>query len=394
MTSRSTEVKEIDTDVLVIGGGSAGLWAAIRASDFCPRVTLVDKGIVASSGISTFCHVYAAPVPEEDLKPAMREIVERSAYLCDQTRLEILLRELGDRVRQMESWGVPFEKDSSGKLFTDKRMGQKVTTCVFVSGRELMLALRQHALTKGVDLVERVMVTDLLTSDGQHPTTGRVAGAVGFHTITGNLQIFKAKAVIISSGLVGAKLHIQYADGVTGDGQAMAFRAGAELSGMEMGSNPGFSLWGRKFATGGQAEYMRAGAKLVNNLGEEIIQKYAPDKKEPFLTRIQLCGAAAKEALEGRGPVYMDMRHFSQKDIELLRRILPSAMKAFDDAGIDLRERPVEITPIVPFFFGGGEGGIKIGRRKPSFSLPSFGKVAGYRKLKIRIAPYPTTPVT
>jgi len=78
------------------------------------------------------------------------------------------------------------------------------------------------------------MVTDLLTSDGQHPTTGRVAGAVGFHTITGEHQIFKARAVIITSGLVGAKLHIQYADGVTGDGQAMAFRAGAELSGMEM----------------------------------------------------------------------------------------------------------------------------------------------------------------
>ncbi|MFC1962455.1 FAD-binding protein [Chloroflexota bacterium] len=354
------ETKIIDTDVLILGGSSAGLWAASRATDYCPRVTLVDKGIVASAGISTFIHVVSAPVPEEDIKSALKEIVERSTYLTDQTRIEILLREMGDRFREMEQWGVPFKRDGSGKIITVKRMGQKFTSCVFVNGRPMMETLKQQALKRGVKLVERVMATDLLTSDGMHPTQGQVVGAVGFHTITGQPHHFRAKAVILASGLIGAKLHIMYTDGVSGDGQAMAFRAGAELQNMEMVTNPVFPIWERKFCTGGQGEYMSAGARVVNKEEEDIIPKYAPDKTAPFLTRIQLCQAAAKEVEDGRGPVYFDMRHLTDEHIEMMRRVLPSAMKAFDEEGIDLQKQRVEITPIIPYMAAGGEGGIKI----------------------------------
>jgi succinate dehydrogenase/fumarate reductase flavoprotein subunit len=354
------ETKVIDTDVLILGGSSAGLWAAIRATDFCPNVTLVDKGIVASAGISTFIHVVSAPVPEEELKPALKEIVERSTYLTDQTRVEILLREMGDRFREMEQWGVPFERDSSGKIITVKRMGQKFTSCVFINGRPMMETLKQQALERGVKLVERVMATDLLTSDGLHPTQGQVVGAVGFHTITGEPHHFRAKAVILASGLIGGKLHVMYTDGVTGDGQAIAFRAGAELQNMELVTNPVFPIWERKFCTGGQGEYMSAGARVVNKEGEDIIPKYAPDKTAPFLTRIQLCQAAAKEVVEGHGPVYFDMRHLTDENVEMMRRVLPSAMKAFDEEGIDLQKQRVEITPIVPYMAAGGEGGIRI----------------------------------
>src|SRR3990172_11475015 len=129
-----TETREIETDLLIIGGSSAGLWAAIRARDFCPRVTLVDKGIVASAGVSTFIHVVAAPVAEEDVLPALREITERSAYMTEQTRMEMLIREMGDRFHDMDKWGTPFERDNSGKIISVKRMGQKVTSTVFING--------------------------------------------------------------------------------------------------------------------------------------------------------------------------------------------------------------------------------------------------------------------
>ncbi|MFC1968126.1 FAD-dependent oxidoreductase [Chloroflexota bacterium] len=349
----SVETKRIDTDVLVIGGGSAGLFAAIRAMDFCPKVTLVDKGIVASAGISTFIHVVTAPVPEEDIGLAMKESVEHSTYLCDQPRLQVMLTEIGERVREADSWGVPFERDGSGKLYTAKRMGQKFTSCVFVEGREMILAMKRKALSKGVEFVERVMITDLLTSDGQHPTSGQVVGAVGLHTISGHFYVFKAKVVIIASGLVGAKLHLHYADNVTGDGHAMALRAGCELQGMETDWAPAFSVWNRTFSTGGQAEYMRAGAKVINKLRDGIIERYASDKEAPSLSRVELCQAAAKEVLEGRGPVYLDMTHLKEEDIERMRRVLPIAMRAFDDAGIDLLKQQVEITPIFYNWLGG-----------------------------------------
>lgn len=356
-----TRVNTLDSDVLVIGGGSAALWAAIRAKEFVTRVTLVDKGIVASSGISPFIHFVFAPVPEADIRPAMQEIVEGAAYMTDQVKLEILLREMGDRFREMDSWGVPFERDASGKVRTEKRMGQKFTTCAFVNGRLMAEKLREHAERQGVHFVQRVMVTDLLTSDGQHPTSGKVVGAVGFHTVTGQRFIFKAKAVIAATGLIGTKMHVVYTDGVTGDGQAMAFRAGAELAGMEFGMHPVFSIWARKFSTGGQAEYIRAGARVVNKQGDDIIAKYSPDKESPFLPRETLCYAAAKETLEGRGPIYIDMRHLSEEMVSLMRRVLPSAMKAFDEVGIDLGRDRVETTPMVPYWNGAGDGGIKIG---------------------------------
>lgn len=354
------ESRVIDTDILVIGASSGGMWAAIRARDFGPRVTVVDKGIVASAGISSFIHVVTSPLPREDLIPAIKEIAERSTFLVDQTRTEITLAEMGDRFDEMDRWGVPFQRDSSGKIITVKRMGQKVTSCAFINGRPMMQTLREQALKKGVQLVERVMITDLLTSDGQLPTKGRVIGAVGFNTVTGDFYTFRAKAVIMASGIISGKLHLGYADGVTGDGQAMAWRAGAELENMEMTTNPVFPLWERKFCTGGQGEFMSTGARLVNKPGEELISKYAPNKEAPFLTRTQLCQAAAKEIIDGKGPVYFDMRHLTDKDIEMMRQVLPSAMKAFDEEGINLQKQRVEITPIVPYMCGGGEGGIKI----------------------------------
>jgi succinate dehydrogenase/fumarate reductase flavoprotein subunit len=301
----------------------------------------------------------------------MQEIVEGATYLSDQVKLEILLRELGERFQEMETWEVHFERDSKGNVVAQKRMGQKYTTCAFVNGRGMVQKMKEHALKQGVHMVERVMVTDLLTSDGELPTSGRVVGAVGFNTITGQRYIFRARAVIATTGLVGTKLHILYTDGVTGDGQAMGLRAGAELAGLEFSMNPVFSIWARKFSTGGQAEYIRAGAKVVNNLGEDIVAKYAPDKEAPFLPRQELCLAAAKETLEGRGPIYIDMRHLDDEAMRLMRQVLPSAMRAFDDAGIDLRRDKVETTPFVPYWNGSGDGGVKIGLWGES-SVPGF----------------------
>jgi succinate dehydrogenase / fumarate reductase flavoprotein subunit len=362
------EAQRVDTDVLIIGAGSAALWAAIRAKDLCPRVTLVDKGVVASSGVSPLIHIINAPLNEEEQRLSLQEIVERSTYLCNQKQVATLLQELGERFHEMEQWGVPFERDSSGKLVLEKRLGQKHHYCAFVNGREMSQTMRRHALSKGVELVERVMIVDLLTSDGQHPTGGRVIGAVGLHTVTGELLAFRAKAVVLATGLIGAKYYVSYTNGLTGDGQAMAFRAGADIVGNEYGQMSMFNIWERKFNTGGQAEYMRAGAKILNCLGENIAEKYAPDKKASSFDRNTLAFLAAKEIYEGRGPIRFDLTHLSDSDMAQLRRVLPSAMKAFEEEGVDLQRQTVECTPYNSFHHSCG---VRVGLTSEA-SLPGL----------------------
>ncbi len=361
MDDTSMEMNETGTDVLVIGGGAAGLWAAIRAKDFCPRVTVVDKGKVASSGASAFTHSIVAPVAKRDIPAMMEQLVNDGQYMCDQKLLEALLKQHGDRITEMERWNVPFERDSSGQLYTAADRRGKVHRNIFVLGTAMMQRMKAHALNKGVDFAEKIMVTDLLTSDGQHPTNGKVTGALGFHIRTGQLHVFRAKAVIISTGPTGsAKLYTSSVDNLTGDGQAIAYRAGAELSGMEFVMMPKFPLWERKFFGLAPSVFAQYKAKIINNAGETILEKYFPGQNIQTLGRVEISYAMAKEALEGRGPICFDMTHWSDESIEQIRSVMPRRMRAVDEIGIDLRKEPLESMPMLSVMGGYGQGGIRI----------------------------------
>jgi succinate dehydrogenase/fumarate reductase flavoprotein subunit len=360
MDTIGTETRALETDVLIIGGGAAGLWAAIRARDFGARVLVVDKGKVARSGASVHTHCILAPVPEEGMSQALEEIVVEGGYMCNQKWAERLLWEQGDRIRELASWGAPFRKDASGNIYTAKDRKQVVNNSIYLLGSQMMEKMKAHALSKGVEFLERVVVAELLTSDGQLPTGGSVVGAVGFHTRTGEFYIFKAKAVIISTSLISAELYNAAVNNCNGDGHAMAFRAGAKLSGLEFGQVPNFPLVNRKVSTGHPAVFQLYGAKLVNSLGEEFVEKYYPGKTLQLLSRAEISYAVAKEALEGRGPIFFDMRHWSDDLIEEWRRILPSMMSRLDDAGIDLKRDRLETMPRIGTWGGAAQSGIRV----------------------------------
>ncbi len=363
MSSSRYELKE--TDVLVIGGGMAGLWAAIRARELVPRVILVDKARVGRSGASVFTHTTMGPVPDEAFEDWRREAVELSGYIVDQELVGIIHRVNTERLRDMVKWGVALERDEKGDLKLEAVRGAKVRRSVLWNGRQAMDTMRRVVESKGVELVERVMVTDLLTSDGEHPTKGQIVGAVGLRTRTGEMVAFRCKAAVVATGGTSPKLRSFYVDNGTGEGLAMAFRVGAELGNMELAFNPCFSTWARSFVTGGQQQFLMYGAKIVNRLGERFMAKYFPPEVanpeyEGNAEFGELCRAMAVEILEGRGPVYFDMRGWPPENIEKMHRILPATMVAFNKAGIDLTHDLVETTPIVNLYSFTGEAAVRI----------------------------------
>lgn len=359
--------ERLETDVLVIGGGCAGSWAALRAKELGVRVTLVDKGVVARTGTTVYCHDLMAPMPEEEEETWLKEVVEHTEYMSDQQYALIMLREGGDRIKNLIDWGMPFERDEKGELYQAIGRGHTVSKVVLYDGRKMMEVLRRQLLARGVELVERVMVTDLLTCQG------RVTGAVGLHTRTGKFFVFKAKAVVLCTGMISGKLHFSYADNLTGDGRAMAFSAGAELAGLEFTFNPNFSCpYAGGFATGtGLIQFQTLGAFILNARGERFMEKYVPERKERRSHFGFLALAMMKEIMEGRGPVYFDMRHFSEEKLQQVRRIIPITMAGLDNAGIDPSKELVECRPLVISFGTSRNGGIKVNAEGES-SLPGL----------------------
>jgi succinate dehydrogenase/fumarate reductase flavoprotein subunit len=352
----------LDCDLLVVGAGCAGCWAAISAARLGARVILTDKGRVARSGTTLYCHDMLAPAKEDEVEEWLAEIVEHAEYMSDQRFAEILIREEGERVKQMVDFGVPFERDKDGKLFLDVGRGHIRSRVILYDGRKLMEVLRSQALARGVRLVERVAVFHLLTSDGCHPTRGRVIGAVGLNSRTGKPIIFRAKAVMLSTGMVTAKNHFTFADNLTGDGQAMALRAGAKLAGLEFACNFKFvSPLGERAHSGtGFIQFQTLGAYIVNAKGERFMERYLPARKERRATKVLLAQGMVKELMEGRGPIYFDMRHFTPEGWARAGRIIPTTVSNLESTGFNYQKDLVRVHPLVIDFGTSGSHGICI----------------------------------
>lgn len=329
----STSETVYNADVLIIGGGLAGCLAAIKARDNTEKVILVDKAKVSRSGASSFgTGGVLFPTPEDDLELWAEELVERGDYINDQDWVQVLLKEQYERVKELESWGVNFERDEKGQIFRMiGRANRHTRMAVFSDKQSLMEVLRKKIVQKGVILVERTMITDLLTSDARYPTSGEIVGALGFDVRKGSPAIFKAKAVVVSTGGGGHQ-------NLFGDGIAMAYRAGAEISGMEFASLWGNWIWDRKYSLAGMNLFQNAGLIFTNSQNKRFMAEYFPELKERARTQ-DIGLAIGKEGVEGRGPIYSDMTHFSEETIERFRRAIPLTMLALDREGIDLRKR-------------------------------------------------------
>ncbi|GBC82837.1 Fumarate reductase flavoprotein subunit [bacterium HR10] len=351
---------ELKTDVLVIGGGIGGCRAALRALEKGCDVLLAEKAVIGRAGPMTFVHSQFAPwrLTDDEKLLWMREFVEASNYLADQEWLDVLLTEAPDRIEELVQLGVPYERDAEGRLKYTTSRGHKVGKTINVDGKIVMEILRRELRRQGVTLLEKVMMTDLLTSDGRYPTGGEVIGAVGFHIRTGEPLVIRAKAVILNTGPLYPKIHFSYVDGVTGEGHRMAFHVGAELAGMEFTQYASWSYWEDKFSTPGQAKIQGIGARFINAQGEEFMWRYDPEWGN-LSSLYRVARGIITENMEGRGPCYVDFRHCAEEDIEMLLRVVPTLALALKEFDIDIRTRPLKTTPFMAIGMG-TSGGVRV----------------------------------
>jgi succinate dehydrogenase/fumarate reductase flavoprotein subunit len=256
-----------------------------------------------------------------------------------------------ERIRDYEKWGAPLERDESGHITRMVGRGHVSTRLFQFRGPELMAFLKEQALKKGVEIIERVMVIDLLTADGK-------TGAIGFDTRNGEFHVFKAKAIIMATGPINTKMG-SVIDNCTGDGVAAGFRVGAELTNMEFCTSGNITVWERKGSASGINMIQGHGAYFVNARGERFMEKYDPVLKERALLYV-VCMAFCKETLEGRGPIYVDMRHFSPEVFSKFGKVLPRTMKFWNELGIDPQKKMIDCTASWTVASSSGQGGIKV----------------------------------
>jgi len=344
------------TDILVIGSGAAGFYAAIRAAESGLRVTLWEKGLAGRSGgtVSGAGPSGHGPWsdPQDSADSLFRDTVEGGSYLSDQPLVRVLAEEAHLRIQELEEWGIRFDKNSDGSYVIYTAGGHSHPRVMAISDRvglQMTKVLRTKLHTfRNVEFGEDILATKIIVEDG------RVYGGVGVDFRNGATVCMNTPSIVLATGGIGQLYPITSNPiQVTGDGMAIAYEAGANLLNMEQvqffpcgmvhpPSLKGFIL--------GIQEY----AKLYNKDNERFMERYEPEQLE-LTTRDRLARAIHSEISAGRGTehggVWLDATDLSDDVFKsFLHEIEVSA-----ERGYDYRKQRVEIGPSVHFFMGGVE---------------------------------------
>jgi len=339
----------VETDVLVIGGGAAGLNAAIAARERGARVVVADKGVIERSGdigggVDHFL-AYLELEGDWDTREAFLEYVWRIGKGTGDPRIidVVFCSELKEAIDRLERIGVPLKRPD-GRFFRTKSMGQPGPYWINFNGKELKPRLAKEVSRLGCRVLDKTMLTKLLHQDRM------VLGAVGFDIRTGKVYVIEAKSIVISTGNTNRlyenprmnPFNTWLCPFDTGDGQLMALEAGAALTNMEYMR---MTLLPKGFAAPGFNALVGMGGRFMNALGEYYMEKYHPlGNRAP---RYEVVFYSLKELREGRGPLFIDCTHLKEEEIEHLMRTLGYDKDTLPDylqqRGEELRKRPVEI---------------------------------------------------
>ena len=341
----------LDHDVLVIGAGLAGMRAALSAQANGADVAIVSKvhpvrshSNAAQGGINA-----ALTDRGDDWRDHAYDTIKGSDFLGDQDAIEIMCREAGREVIDLEHMGVIFNRDDSGLLGTRAFGGQRQARTFFVAdftGQALLHVLYEQVMAAQIRVYEEWFVLSLIVDDGE------CSGAVVMEIRSGDIHVVRAKAVIMATGGLGRVFEPSTNALIcTGDGMALAYRAGAPLMDMEMVQYHPTTLAGSGvlITEGARGE----GAHLVNGEGDRFMERYAPNMME-LASRDVVSRSEQTEINEGRGIngcVLLDCRHLGPQVIrEKLTQILEIAS---DFANVDIFSEPIPIRPGMHYQMGG-----------------------------------------
>ena len=376
-------------DVLVIGAGGAGLRAAIEAAASGVSVGLVCKSLLGKAHTVMAEGGVAAALGNVDDRDNWRvhfsDTMRGGQYVNNWRMAELHAREAPARVRELEAWGALFDRTDDGRILQRNFGGHRYPRLAHVgdrTGLEMIRTLQDHGIHQGIDVHMEVTVVTLL-KDG-----GRVVGAFGYDRERGRFRTFRARAVVLATGGIGRAFRItsnswEY----TGDGQALAYDAGADLQDMEFVQfHPTGMVWPPSVRGILVTEGVRGeGGVLVNRDGRRFMFDDIPanyrdqtadtpeegwrytqgdrNARRPpeLLTRDHVARCIMREVREGRGSphggVYLDIAWIREKVPDaaaLIRRKLPSMYHQFKQlADIDITTTPMEVGPTTHYVMGG-----------------------------------------
>ncbi|MDA1000081.1 MAG: FAD-dependent oxidoreductase [bacterium] len=360
MASRGS-YDELSCEVMVIGGGVAGMLAAIEARAQGRQVCLFTKGTFPAGSSSMARGGYAAALghadPRDNPFEHWKDAIAGGYGINNQRLARIMVEEALERTYTIDSWGLGLVKVGEDKYSQKHNAGDtyaRFVHCVRMIGKPLMATLSQKVKDVGVEIHNNSFLVDFLQDDG-----GRVIGAWGLRHKEGRPFAVRAGSTILCSG--GAPQLHKVNDSppqVTGDGYAMARRAGAELIDMEMIDYQLMTGWPEKLA--GYPPYstgfIRAGSRLLNRNGERFMKQWNPDAPEAAYEksgRSLINRGVGFEIFEGRGTdhgtVYLDAREV----IDAVGPEVEPIVQAFKNAGVDIQKEPIEVCSGPHTFLGG-----------------------------------------
>jgi len=345
--------KRIKTDVLCIGAGIAGLMAGIRAAEKGAKVVLAEKGHALHSGRGRggndhfWCFI--PEVHGDDVDLFMKESLKTPKLKTMQSGagakvLRTFLEKSFDIVKLWDAWGIPMKYQGRWE-FAGHSFPGDVLTHLKYEGRQQKKVLIEKAKEVGAEIINRVMVFDLLKDKD------RIIGAIGIDTREDAFVILEAKAVILGTGCLDRMYppptpawmaSIPGNLTLTGDGRAMAYRAGAEIVSPEM---PKRHIGPRYFSRFGQATWIG----VLRDPHDKPIGPYVtkPDRTYGDMTP-EVRGVYLEEIVKsGRGPVYMDCRGISKEDYDYMMHFMwhegnAPLLDYMKEEGIDIRKHPIE----------------------------------------------------
>ncbi|MFZ1150196.1 MAG: FAD-binding protein [Xanthobacteraceae bacterium] len=359
----TSEPVAIETDVLVIGSGAAGMYAAIEASRGGARVFLVDRSLIGRGGATVMAQMTVAAALGEEVPDAPRhhydDTIAAGRGLCDETLAQLLCEDAPACIRELDAWGVGWARKDN-HITATTAPGHDRPRCVYVdfinTGPAVSKTLRTvMARNRDIRKAGDICIIDLVAG-----SDGEIAGAVGWHVGSGAPVTIAAKATVLATGGLTRLYRRNSASlNMGGDGYALALRAGASLIDMEfvqffpighlaprlVGMDP--IMW--------DPFRYKLGGRLLNGRMEEFTSRYGSDEDGKYvLPRDLATYAIFKEVEAGRGSphggAYLSFEHCSAA---ALRAAFGPVIDRLAANAIDLTRMPVEVAPIAHYHMGG-----------------------------------------